>query len=88
MVLMTPTTHSKHISVRDGKETLIDDYAQIQKKDRAGGNGKNIKCPECGHVQRTYHLAWSKASCHGCAQMIPKYNGWLIDQLDTWMTPR
>ena len=85
---MTPTTHSKHISVRDGKETLIDDYAQIQKKDRAGGNGKNIKCPECGHVQRTYHLAWSKASCHGCAQMIPKYNGWLIDQLDTWMTPR
>ena len=85
---MTPTTHSKHISVRDGKETLIDDYAQIQKKDRAGGNGKNIKCPECGHVQRTYHLAWSKASCHGCAQMIPKYNGWLIAQLDTWMTPR
>ena len=85
---MTPTTHSKHISVRDGKETLIDDYAQIQKKDRAGGNGKNIKCPECGHVQRTYLLAWSKASCHGCAQMIPKYNGWLIDQLDTWMTPR
>ncbi len=85
---MTPTTHSKHISVRDGEQTLIDDYAQIQKKDRAGGNGKNIKCPECGHVQRTYHLAWSKASCHGCAQMIPKYNGWLIDQLDTWMTPR
>ena len=85
---MTPTTHSKHISVRDGKETLIDDYAQIQKKARAGGNGKNIKCPECGHVQRTYHLAWAKASCHGCAQMIPKYNGWLIDQLDTWMTPR
>jgi len=85
---MTPTTHSKHISVRDGEQTLIDDYAQIQKKDRAGGNGKNIKCPECGHVQRTYHLSWSKCSCHGCKQSIPKYNGWLIDQLDTWMTPR
>ena len=85
---MTPTTHSKHISVRDGKGTLVDDYAQIQKKDRAGSNGKNIKCPECGQDQRTYHLAWSKCSCHGYRQYIPKYNGGLIDQLDTWMTPR
>ena len=81
MIGMTPTTHSKHISIRDGKQTLVDDYALIQKKDRTGRAGKNIKCPECGHVQRAYHLAWSAASCHSCAQMIPKYNGWLIDQL-------
>ncbi len=81
-------TAMKHISIRGEKQTLVDDYAQIQKKDRATRNGKNIKCPECGHVQRTYHLAWSENPCHGCKQYIPKYNGWLIDQLDTWKTPR
>ena len=74
-------TAMKHISIRGEKQTLVDDYALIEKKDRTGRAGKNIKCPECGHVQRTYHLAWSKCSCSGCAQMIPKYNGWLIDQL-------
>ena len=88
MTGMTPTTHSKHISIRDGEQTLVDDYALIQKKDRAGSDGKNIKCPECGHVQRVYHLAWSALSCTSCKQMIPKYNGWMIDQLDTWRTPR
>ena len=81
MIGMTPTTHSKHISIRDGKQTLVDDYALIEKKDRTGRAGKNIKCPECGHVQKTYHLAWSKCSCSGCSQYFPKYNGWLIDQL-------
>ena len=88
MTGMTPTQSYRHISIRGDNTTLVDDYALIKKKDRTGRDGKNIKCPECGHVQRTYHLAWSAASCHGCAQMIPKYNGWLIDQLDTWMTPR
>ncbi len=81
MTGMTPTQSYRHISIRGDNTTLVDDYALIKKKDRTGRDGKNIKCPECGHVQRTYHLAWSKCFCSGCRQYIPKYNGWLIDQL-------
>ena len=38
-------TGTKHISIRDGEQTVMEDYALIQKKDRAGTDGKNIKCP-------------------------------------------
>ena len=88
MTGMTPLQQHKHISVRGKKQTVIDDYALIQKKDRTGSDGKNILCPQCGHIERIYHLAWSDLQCISCKQVIPKYNGWLIDQLDTWQTPR
>ena len=81
-------TGTKHISIRDGEQTVMEDYALIQKKDRAGSDGKNIKCPECEHTTRIYGLAWSALRCPHCKATPPKYNGWLIDQLDTWRTPR
>jgi ribosomal protein S27E len=91
-LFLTPGTQmingSKHISIRDGEQTVIDDYALIQKKDRAGSDGKNIMCPHCESVRRIYHLAWSELTCQSCKTSVPKYNGWLIDQLDTWKTPR
>jgi len=81
-------TGTKHISIRDGEQTVMEDYALIQKKDRAGSDGKNIKCPECEYTTRIYGLAWSTYPCPHCKATPPKYNGWLIDQLDTWRTPR
>ena len=87
MTGMTPTTHSKHISVRGKDQTIVEDWALIQKKDRTGRDGKNIKCPQCGGIQRVYHLSFSKIVCRKCRQDINKYE-WMIDQLDTWQTPR
>ncbi len=81
-------TGTKHISIRDGEQTVMEDYALIQKKDRAGSDGKNIKCPSCKKNSRIYNLAWSALRCPHCKATPPKYNGWLIDQLDTWRTPR
>ena len=81
-------TGTKHISIRDGEQTVMEDYALIQKKDRAGSDGKHIMCPECEHTSRIYGLAWSALRCPHCKATPPKYNGWLIDQLDTWRTPR
>ena len=81
-------TAMKHISIRGGEQTMTEDYALIKKKDRAGFDGKNIMCPSCEHTSRIYNLAWSALTCQHCGVSSPKYNGWLIDQLDTWQTPR
>tara|TARA_Y100001951_G_C11139053_1_gene182552 strand:- start:159 stop:407 length:249 start_codon:yes stop_codon:yes gene_type:complete len=80
-------TSTKHILI-NGKEQLItEDYKLIQKKDRAGSNGKNIKCPVCEKTTRIGHLAFSTFDCPHCNQRIDKYD-WMIDQLDTWRTPK
>ena len=55
---MTPTTHTKHISIRGREQAVTENYALIEKKDRAGSDGKNIKCPWCESVQRIYNLRW------------------------------
>ncbi len=81
-------TAMKHISIRGGEQTMTEDYALIKKKDRAGFDGKNIMCPHCERTSRIYNLAWSSLTCPSCKADVPKYNGWLIDQLDTWQTPR
>ncbi len=80
-------TSTKHILINGGKHLVTEDYKLIRKKDRAGSNGKNIKCPHCENVQRTYHLSWSSNSPHACKAAVSKYD-WMIDQLDTWRTPR
>ena len=58
-----------------------------EKKDRAGSDGKNIKCPHCEKVERIYNLRWQIKTCKFCLVESTKYE-WLIDQLDTWRTPR
>lgn len=80
-------TATKHMRVKGTDLVVLEDYQLIQKKDRAGSNGKNIKCPHCQNVQRAYHLRWSSNSCHSCNADVSKYD-WMIDQLDTWRTPR
>ena len=80
-------TSTKHILINGKKQLVTEDYKLIQKKDRAGSDGKNIKCPHCENVQRIYHLAWRTVTCHSCNADISKFD-WMIDQLDTWRTPR
>ena len=80
-------TGSKHISVKGGKQFLLENFELIQNKDRTGSNGKNIKCPHCEKVERIYNLRWQIKTCKFCLVESTKYE-WLIDQLDTWRTPR
>ena len=82
-----PLTSHKHITVRGDKQTIKEHYEPVTKYTRAGKNGKNIKCPRCGAVHRVYHFAWSGATCPKCTMFVTKYE-WLVDQLDTWRTPR
>tara|TARA_Y100001973_G_C5200930_1_gene337581 strand:+ start:209 stop:463 length:255 start_codon:yes stop_codon:yes gene_type:complete len=84
---MTPLQGSKKITIRGDKQTVTEDYALIEKKDRAGSDGKNIKCPNCQHITRIFNLAWKTRECPSCHIRTSKYE-WMIDQLDTWRTPR
>ncbi len=84
---MTPTTSYKHLSIRNGVETVTEHYEPVTKHTRAGKNGKNIMCPACNAIHRVYHFAWSAASCPSCKRVIYK-DEYLVDQLDTWRTPR
>ena len=83
---MTITLY-KHISVRGSKQTTTQSYAPVVKYTRAGYNGKQIMCPECGHVHRVGHFSFAALQCTNCTTMVDKYD-WLVDQLDTWRTPR
>ena len=85
---MTPLQGTKKIVVNGDEQTVLEDYALIEKRDRAGTDGKNIMSPNCENTTRIYGLAWSTYPCPHCKATPPKYNGWLIDQLDTWRTPR
>lgn len=84
---MTPTTSYKHLSIRNGVETVTEHYEPVTKHTRAGKNGKNIMCPACNAIHRVYHFAWSASSCPSCKRVIYK-DEYLVDQLDTWRTPR
>ena len=85
--MMSPNQAHKKIIVNGSQQTIVDDYALIQKKDRAGSDGKNIKCPHCGSTERIFNLRWKIRQCKSCNTEVEKY-AWMIDQLDTWRTPR
>ena len=78
---------TKKIIVNGDKQTVVQDYALIHKRSRAGKNGKNIMCPICGNISRIHHLSWSSLTCTSCKSDVDKYE-WLIDQTDTWRTPK
>ena len=84
---MTPITHHKKIIVSGNKQTVVQNYGPVTGRTRAGKNGKNIMCPVCGHIHRIHHLSWSSLTCTSCKSDVDKYE-WLIDQTDTWRTPK
>ena len=78
---------TKKIIINGGKQSTVEDYQLICKRSRAGKNGKNIKCPHCESITRIYRLSFSSLTCPSCKQSTDKYE-WLIDQTDTWRTPK
>lgn len=78
---------TKKIIVNGDKQTTVEDYALMTKRSRAGKNGKNLKCPECENVTRIYRMSFSSLICPSCKQSIDKYD-WMVDQTDTWRTPK
>ena len=78
---------TKKIIINGGKQTTVEDYQLICKRSRAGKNGKRVKCPHCGHVHRIYRLSFTTLTCPSCKQQTDKYE-WMIDQTDTWRTPK
>lgn len=42
-------------------------------------SGALIKCPECQHIIRIYHLSWSALSCQKCKKSHLKID-WLIEK--------
>ena len=52
---------------------------KVNKRTRAGQNGKFIVCPNCKHEVRVYHFSWSACQCQKCKKMIDKED-WSISQ--------
>ena len=46
----------------------------VTKYTRAGKNGKQIVCPECGSIRRIYHFNFSGLVCPQCKQSVDKYS--------------
>jgi predicted Zn finger-like uncharacterized protein len=78
---------TKKIIINGGKQKVTEDYQLICKRSRAGKNGKKVKCPHCGHVHRIYRLSFTTLTCPSCKEQTDKYE-WMIDQTDTWRTPK
>tara|TARA_R100000789_G_scaffold82115_1_gene77435 strand:- start:221 stop:391 length:171 start_codon:yes stop_codon:yes gene_type:complete len=53
---------------------------KVNKYTRAGLYGKSIVCPECRHIDKVYHFAWSGLSCTSCKKIINK-SDWLIKEV-------
>ena len=53
-------------------------FKNLDRYTRAGREGKEIKCPNCGVYQWIYHFSWSALTCQGCDKSIDK-NEWLLE---------
>ena len=51
---------------------------KVQKRSRAGNNGKLIVCPKCNESARVFHFSWSALTCQSCQQSINKYEWDLV----------
>ncbi len=80
-------TSHKHIITNGDTITTTDHYEQVHGRTRAGKNGKQVMCPVCQCKHRVYHFSWSSMTCTSCKTDVKKEE-WLVDQLDTWRTPR
>jgi hypothetical protein len=50
---------------------------KVNKNTRAGQNGKELICPNCGKRQKVYHFAFIACTCQKCKQLVNKYD-WLL----------
>ena len=81
-------TSHKHIILSKGDvQTITDHFEKVTGRTRAGKNGKNLKCPVCEDTRRVFNFSFSSLTCPSCKTCVDKED-WLVDQLDTWRTPR
>ena len=48
--------------------------SNVTRYTRAGKNGKQLVCPECGSIRRIYHFNFSGLTCPQCKQSVAKYD--------------
>ncbi len=83
-----PIQAQKHISITaDGVIKVTEHFEKVTGRSRAGKNGKNLKCPVCETTRRVFNFSFSSLTCPSCKSCVNKED-WLVDQLDTWRTPR
>ena len=54
-------------------------FVPMTKYSRSKNSGVLVKCPECQHIDKVFHLSWSALMCRNCKGMIGKYD-WLIEK--------
>ena len=85
---MTPINAHKKIKVSEGGAIeLKEHFEKVTGRTRAGKNGKLVRCPVCEHTRKVYNFSFSSLTCPHCKTCVNKED-WLVDQLDTWRTPR
>ena len=57
------------------------EFKTLDRYTRAGREGKEIKCPNCGVYGWVYHFRWCALTCQGCGKMIDK-NEWQNSSLN------
>ena len=69
---------SKSLPRRDANaadfKTQSINNCNVTRYTRAGKNGKQIVCPECGSIRRIYHFNFSGLVCPQCKQSVAKYD--------------
>ena len=69
---------SKSLPRRDANAADYKDISNtncnVTRYTRAGKNGKQIVCPECGSIRTVYHFNFSGLTCPQCKQSVDKYS--------------
>ena len=87
-IIMTPINAQKRIIVsEDGTIKVTEHFEKVTGRTRAGKNGKLVRCPVCESTRKVFNFSFSSLTCPQCKSCVEKED-WLVDQLDTWRTPR
>ena len=69
---------SKSLPRRDANaadfKTQSNTNCNVTRYTRAGKNGKQLVCPECGSIRRIYHFNFTGLTCPQCKQSVDKYD--------------
>ena len=53
-------------------------FKNLNRYTRAGREGREIKCPNCGAYEWICHFSWSSLRCQACDKRIKK-DEWLLE---------
>ena len=54
-------------------------FSNVNRYTRAGKNGRDILCPECGEWGTVYHFSWSALTCQSCKESVNKED-WIVEK--------